>query len=57
MKKIVINYTAEIPIDIFDRFCKKAGLGKKDAVMYIRDTAIKASDNEINYIVNTAVNL
>ena len=57
MRKILINYTAEIPPENFEKFCKKAGIGIKDATMYIREAAIKASDNQINYIVKTAVNL
>jgi hypothetical protein len=57
MRKILINYTAEIPPENFDKFCKKAGIGIKDATMYIRKAAIKAAETEINYIVNTANNM
>tara|TARA_Y100000004_G_C8788236_1_gene358049 strand:+ start:29 stop:202 length:174 start_codon:yes stop_codon:yes gene_type:complete len=56
MRKILINYTAEIPPEDFEKFCKKAGIGIKDATMYIREAAIKAAETEINYIVNTANN-
>ena len=36
MKPIKIEFTAEVPLDNFDKFCKKAGIGKKYAVELIK---------------------
>ena len=48
MKNILINYTVEIPVEFFDKFCKKASIGKKHAAAIIKDSFITAGDNEIN---------
>ena len=48
MKKILIDYTMEIPIEYFDKFCKKAAIGKRHAADIIKDSFITAGDNEIN---------
>tara|TARA_Y100001937_G_C7104054_1_gene323988 strand:+ start:347 stop:520 length:174 start_codon:yes stop_codon:yes gene_type:complete len=56
MKQIIIKYTAEVPIENFDKFCKRAGIGKKYAVELIKENAIKAAEQEINYLVNETIN-
>lgn len=56
MKPIRIDFTAEVPLENFDKFCKRAGIGKKFAVELIKENAIKAAEQEINYLVNKTIN-
>jgi len=56
MKPIKIEFTAEVPLDNFDKFCKKAGIGKKYAVELIKKNAEEAALREINYLVNETIN-
>tara|TARA_Y100001970_G_C13529076_1_gene506762 strand:- start:94 stop:267 length:174 start_codon:yes stop_codon:yes gene_type:complete len=55
MKAIRIDYTAEIPDENFDKFCKQAGIGKRFAIDLIKKNAIEAAEREINYIVNETI--
>ena len=48
MKSILIDYTIEVPLEYFDKFCKKAAIGKRHAADIIKDSFITAGDNEIN---------
>ena len=56
MKPIKLEFTAEVPLDNFDKFCKKAGIGKKYAVELIKKNAEEAALREINYLVNETIN-
>ena len=56
MKPIRIDFTAEVPIENFDKFCKRTNIGKKYAVEIIKENAIKAAEQEINYLVNESIN-
>jgi len=56
MKPIKIEFTAEVPLENFDKFCKRANIGKKYAVELIKENAIKAAEQEINYLVNESIN-
>ena len=51
MKDILIEYTAQIPVEYFDKFCKKTALGKKDSVICLKEAAITAGENEIDRIL------
>ena len=51
MKEILIKYTTEIPIEYFDKFCKQRAVGKKDAITYLRESAIKAGEKEIDRVL------
>tara|TARA_R100000458_G_C8135858_1_gene148989 strand:- start:67 stop:240 length:174 start_codon:yes stop_codon:yes gene_type:complete len=56
MKPIKIEFTAEVPLENFDKFCKRTNIGKKYAVELIKENAIKAAEQEINYLVNESIN-
>ena len=51
MKKIRIKYTTEISNDDFEKYCKTYMIGKKDAVIQLRESAIVAAENEINTLI------
>tara|TARA_Y100001937_G_scaffold128673_1_gene206638 strand:- start:5387 stop:5560 length:174 start_codon:yes stop_codon:yes gene_type:complete len=55
MRKIKIEYVAEIPSKNFDKFCKTTKLGIRDATFHIKEAAIKAAEQEINHLVNVTV--
>ena len=56
MKLIKIEFTAEVPIENFDKFCKRTYIGKKFAVELIKKNAQEAAEKEINYLVNETIN-
>ena len=56
MKPIRIDFTAEVPIENFDKFCKITNIWNKFSVELIKENAIKAAEQEINYLVNETIN-
>lgn len=56
MKKIMIKYTTQIPEDLFDKWCSKYQIGRKEGTKWIKSSAIEAAEKEINTIVSVVNN-
>ena len=52
MKRIMIKYTAQIPEDLFDKWCSKYQIGRKEGTKWIKFAAEEAAENQINDLVN-----
>ena len=52
MKRIMIKYTAQIPEDLFDKWCSKYQIGRKEGTKWIKFAAEEAAEKQINDLVN-----
>ena len=56
-KKIRITYSTQIPDEYLSKYCMVNRLSRSDAVNELKETAIKAAENEISYQLTEVYNV
>ena len=47
-KKFKVVYRAEVPDELFNKYCMKYRISRNEAANQLKEVAAKAADNEIN---------